>query len=346
MLLKCSIQTLIVLQYLHQINATVSDPNYNYQKRLRKDFELEQELKLLAEKYVNELKPSSNSQNNSDDDNQENVITGRSFSVSADDSKPSENILQKQRRKNIRNYLRENGQLNDPKATKTSSNNKNTNAPAKTGKRQALRSQMSKVTGRGKRAKQPTIQAQQNNLIDNIPPQTQKSGKRGGKRSAQKTGQKQQKQINFLGILKDFNDEEAISEGDKISLESVKYLDSQIFEQEQQQEIRHQNQMQIQQQQQGQLADFFHQVHGVIEPTPIKEFNQEEEIDIEQQLSSLRQELENLGVDQIDDEYFSEYQLDSYGNYVSNDIEVPSFRGEGPGTRLPSNFVNLIKFCG
>ena len=72
----------------------------------------------------------------------------------------------------------------------------------------------------------------------------------------------------------------------------------------------------------------------------------EEEIDIEQQLSSLRQELENLGVDQIDDEYFSDYQLDSYGNYVSNDIEVPSFRGEGPGTRLPSNFVNLIKFCG
>ena len=210
MLLKCSIQTLIILQYLHQINATVSDPNYNYQKRLRKDFELEQELKLLAEKYVNELKPSSNNQNNSDNDNnnQENLITGRSFSVSTDDSKkPSENILQKQRRKNIRNYLRENGQLNNPKAKKTSTDNDNNNGntPAKTGKRQALRSQMSKVTGRGKRAKQPTIQAQQNNLIDNIPQQsTQKSGKRGGKRSAQKNGQKQQRQINinYLIMLK------------------------------------------------------------------------------------------------------------------------------------------------
>ena len=167
MLLKCSIQTLIILQYLHQINATVSDPNYNYQKRLRKDFELEQELKLLAEKYVNELKPSSNSQNNSNNDNQENLITGRSFSASTEDSKPSENILQKQRRKNIRNYLRENGQLNDPKAKKTSTDNDNNGkTPAKTGKRQALRSQMSKLTGRGKRAKQPTIQAQQNNLID------------------------------------------------------------------------------------------------------------------------------------------------------------------------------------
>ena len=190
MLLKCSIQTLIILQYLHQINATVSDPNYNYQKRLRKDFELEQELKLLAEKYVNELKPSSNSQNNSNNDNQENLITGRSFSASTEDSKPSENILQKQRRKNIRNYLRENGQLNDPKAKKTSTDNDNNGkTPAKTGKRQALRSQMSKLTGRGKRAKQPTIQAQQNNLIENIPQHsTQKSGKRGGKRSAQKNG--------------------------------------------------------------------------------------------------------------------------------------------------------------